>query len=58
LIEERRISATNQLTVNNTLREARPLASVALPAQTARRIMREALIALEFRGLSFHVEAS
>jgi hypothetical protein len=36
------------------LRGACLLASIALPAQTARWIVREALIALEFRRLSFH----
>jgi hypothetical protein len=36
------------------LREACADAAQALPAQTARRIAREALIPLEFRGLSFH----
>src|SRR5450755_2067366 len=36
------------------LREACSRAPQPLPAQTARRIAREALIPLEFHGLSFH----
>jgi hypothetical protein len=36
------------------LREACALATQASPAQTARRVAREALIPLEFRGLSVH----
>jgi hypothetical protein len=36
------------------LREARDYATAPLPAQTARQIAPEALIALEFRGYSFH----
>ena len=47
-------SAHPQLTRGNALREACALATQALPAQTARRIARKALIPLEFRGLSVH----
>ena len=36
------------------LREAREYAAQSLPAQTARQVAQEALIALGFRGYSFH----
>jgi hypothetical protein len=39
---------------DGALREARSLALIAWPAQTARPIVLEALIALEFRSLPFH----